>query len=424
MLRSFYSLSCIFLLLATLGVTNAQWQYKSAITINSIGTELVDFQVMVTLDTSNFNYSFVNTDGADIRFSTDSTWNFISDINYWIENFDASDTSKIWIKVPTIPVSGSTTIYMFYGNPSASSESNGLATFELFDHFEGTELDTSKWSEFGPGTVSVQDSYIRFLQANDDFDKGIITNEISALSSYKIRSKYRLIDDESIFQIQHKITNDPGTWHLRSGMVSSFNGQDNQIKVGHSNDGGVFSSDSSISYVLLNDIWYTGEAWFSDSTKYALQDNISVSSSDNIYDNDYLTLCVFSRNNLTPRVDVDWVFVRIYSDPEPVALVGEPIVLSLEHNDLNFPSTFSLLQNYPNPFNPSTNIQFSISQTSFVTLEVLNVLGERVGILVSEELSVGTYNFNWDASNLTSGIYFYKLQTEGYVETKKMVLLR
>jgi hypothetical protein len=88
------------------------------------------------------------------------------------------------------------------------------------------------------------------------------------------------------------------------------------------------------------------------------------------------------------------------------------------------PNTYYLQQNYPNPFNPNTNIQFAIPQSSFVQLEVFNALGEKIDVLVSEQLSAGTYNFDWNAEGMTSGIYFYKLQTNGFVEAKKMILMK
>jgi len=93
------------------------------------------------------------------------------------------------------------------------------------------------------------------------------------------------------------------------------------------------------------------------------------------------------------------------------------------------PSKFSLSQNYPNPFNPVTKIRFDIpanvkSQKSNVKLVVYNMLGEEVEILVNEELQPGTYEADFDGSNLPSGIYFYRLQAGDYTETKKMVLLK
>jgi len=99
-------------------------------------------------------------------------------------------------------------------------------------------------------------------------------------------------------------------------------------------------------------------------------------------------------------------------------------LVSVEKEEGVIPKKYNLEQNYPNPFNPSTNIQFSVPQTSYVTLEVYNLVGERVGVLVSEQLGAGTYNYDWNASNLTSGIYFYRLQAGSFVETKKMMLLK
>jgi enterochelin esterase-like enzyme len=87
-------------------------------------------------------------------------------------------------------------------------------------------------------------------------------------------------------------------------------------------------------------------------------------------------------------------------------------------------SSFMLSQNYPNPFNPSTTIQFDLPKTTEVSLKVLNILGEEVATLVSDRLSAGSYSYNWDASDLASGVYLYRLQAGDYVETRKMVVMR
>ena len=88
------------------------------------------------------------------------------------------------------------------------------------------------------------------------------------------------------------------------------------------------------------------------------------------------------------------------------------------------PESFSLLQNYPNPFNPSTTIQFALPKESFTKLEIFNALGEKVSTLVSETLSAGTYEYEWETKGLPSGIYFYRLKANHFSEMKKMVLLR
>ena len=85
---------------------------------------------------------------------------------------------------------------------------------------------------------------------------------------------------------------------------------------------------------------------------------------------------------------------------------------------------FRLLQNYPNPFNPATAIEYQIPELSFVTIKIYNVLGKEVATLVNEEKPAGFYNFEFDASSLTSGIYFCRLQAGSFVATKKMVLMK
>jgi photosystem II stability/assembly factor-like uncharacterized protein len=92
--------------------------------------------------------------------------------------------------------------------------------------------------------------------------------------------------------------------------------------------------------------------------------------------------------------------------------------------DVAAPLVFYLEQNYPNPFNPSTTIKYSIPTSEFVTLKVYDMLGSEVATLVNEEKPVGSYEFNFSAEELSTGIYFYKLQAGGFIETKKMILLR
>jgi photosystem II stability/assembly factor-like uncharacterized protein len=88
------------------------------------------------------------------------------------------------------------------------------------------------------------------------------------------------------------------------------------------------------------------------------------------------------------------------------------------------PSDYNLSQNYPNPFNPTTNIKFSIPRQGFVTLKVFNSLGKEVATLVNEVTNAGTYVVDFDADNLTSGVYFYRLQSDNFTETKRMMLIK
>jgi hypothetical protein len=88
------------------------------------------------------------------------------------------------------------------------------------------------------------------------------------------------------------------------------------------------------------------------------------------------------------------------------------------------PSEFILSQNYPNPFNPSTTISWQSPVGSHQTLKVFDVLGNEVTTLVNEYRDAGRHNVTFDASKLSSGVYFYKIQAGNYIETKKMLLLK
>jgi hypothetical protein len=103
-----------------------------------------------------------------------------------------------------------------------------------------------------------------------------------------------------------------------------------------------------------------------------------------------------------------------YGCSGPVSVEDEEVV----------PDIYSLSQNYPNPFNPSTTIKYSVPQSSFVKIKVYNTIGQEIAELVNQELQIGNYEVTFDARNLPSGIYFYRIEAGNFVETKKMILLK
>jgi len=100
------------------------------------------------------------------------------------------------------------------------------------------------------------------------------------------------------------------------------------------------------------------------------------------------------------------------------------VITSVNDITIHLPTDYVLSQNYPNPFNPSTTVSFTLPLRSFVSLKVFDLLGRGVATIVSDELSAGSYTRQWNAANISSGIYFYRLQAGKYVETKKLILLK
>ncbi|HSW54362.1 MAG TPA: PQQ-binding-like beta-propeller repeat protein [Ignavibacteriaceae bacterium] len=103
-----------------------------------------------------------------------------------------------------------------------------------------------------------------------------------------------------------------------------------------------------------------------------------------------------------------------------VYTAGNPVSVEEELK----PDGFELSQNYPNPFNPSTTIKYSIPTSEFVTLKIYDVLGNEVGTLVNEEKPAGSFEVEFEAAELSSGIYFYTLQSGSFIQTKKLVLIK
>jgi hypothetical protein len=98
---------------------------------------------------------------------------------------------------------------------------------------------------------------------------------------------------------------------------------------------------------------------------------------------------------------------------------------SVETQQMHLPGNITLSQNYPNPFNPATTINYELPISNYVNLSIYNLLGQKVATLVNEQQQAGRYQVTWDASGFASGVYYYRLSAnEGYVQTRKLLLLR
>jgi hypothetical protein len=104
-------------------------------------------------------------------------------------------------------------------------------------------------------------------------------------------------------------------------------------------------------------------------------------------------------------------------------ILPTPPIVSVKQ-EKSFPALFALYQNYPNPFNPSTVITFSLPCSGLTTIRIFNVLGQEIATLVNGTLPAGKHSVSWFAQNYPSGVYFYRLRSASFIETKKLVLMR
>lgn len=135
------------------------------------------------------------------------------------------------------------------------------------------------------------------------------------------------------------------------------------------------------------------------------------------------------QDSLTIPSGANRVEVRIYNTKDELIGVLErtdvsALLTGIKNVTSKLPSKFYLEQNYPNPFNPSTAISYQLPVTSDVTLKVYDILGKEVATLVDEVKSAGSYEVKFNASKLSSGVYFYKMEAGGYTATKKLTLMK
>lgn len=174
----------------------------------------------------------------------------------------------------------------------------------------------------------------------------------------------------------------------------------------------IVKNDSGITSVLNGNItessaWITSLNPASFSLQYNETDTIFFSGNFPTAPDSFSTLILITSNSGSDSV-------LVTGKLEATGLYGESLI----------PSKFFLRQNYPNPFNPYTTIDFGLSKSTFVNLEVYNSIGQKVTTLINENMNTGSYKVKFDASNLSSGIYYYKIQAGENVSVKKMLLIQ
>ena len=213
---------------------------------------------------------------------------------------------------------------------------------------------------------------------------------------------------------------------LPNDAVISISSSENKLFAGTDNSGIYCSTDS-------------GANWSASNTGLLAKSiqSISVNSINNIF--------IGSKDGIffSPDSGFTWASLNqglTYSDVRSIvfdrdgyayaATYGGGVFKTTESTtsvngpSITTPKSFSLMQNFPNPFNPSTVIKYQLTANVFVTLKIYDVLGREVKTLINEHQSAGTHNITFHASNLASGIYFYRLQAGVYNDTKKLLLLK
>jgi photosystem II stability/assembly factor-like uncharacterized protein len=221
-------------------------------------------------------------------------------------------------------------------------------------------------------------------------------------------------------------TNNGDNWEtvpdIYRSVCYSFSSLGSKIVAG-TNSGVFLSTNNGINWSMIGLL----DEWIHS---LAINDSIIIAGTSYgvFYTNDNGTNWI-QRNQGLGNVPVSSILVNngyVYVGTNDNSVWKRPLseVVGIQNFSTEIPSKYSLSQNYPNPFNPVTKVKFSILNAGNVKITVYNVQGREVQTLVNESLKPGTYEASFDGSQITSGVYFYKLITDGFTETKKMVLIK
>jgi len=330
------------------------WTRMRPITIeNNTGESLTDYQIRLVLTPENFDYENCNSDGSDLRFTNPS----LSPLSYWIETWNYNGESHVWVKVDEIPLGSNVCLYMLYGNPVATSESDIRTTFVFGDDFR----DESLWTSSDPEHAYISDNVLQYhslpewspdlfqacIHTKDSFDvpDSFIIQLKSKVQYFRKGSLFiGLCDDvetlQNYFVFRPGMVTPQGQIYAYGLRVKDENGS---RSVCIDEKAGFAGEEEARERRFFDDWWYGirmwkkgqvahGELWnenFTQEVGYVRFDH-----PDTLYDANPMGLNKFfvlntgwaARQQPPSGSDgcLDYVFVAKYADPEPSIILGDP----------------------------------------------------------------------------------------------------
>ena len=358
------------------------WAHRKSHVISNSGAELTNYQIKLIVHRSDGSDSgddvYIGSSGCesdydDIRFTkSDGT----TLLDYWIEESDSSDAT-IWVEVDTIAASGNTTIYLYYGNAGASAYSNGDDTFDFFDDFPGSSVDTAKWTVSGSPTVTGGTLIIspeESVVGKTNFGVNYIV---------RVRMKSSAFGFASVPYFGFRATGDGAfTWTSDPGGIFCI-----YTLVGASGTRVVISSNPSI------DTYYTCEISRRSTTSvlFSVSGFSSVQSTTNI-PSASVPITLATTGAEAPTVTYDWILIRKYAATEPT------------HGAWGSEEKLSCTQTIIGKYNVGEFVSQQIVGKYNVNI-ISSLIGKYdVGSIVSQPL-IGKYNLSYSVGSSLVGKY-------------------
>jgi len=296
---------------------NSSWKHRRPISLNNTQNpnQLTDFQIPITFDSASLiGEGKMRTDCGDLRF-TDING---SSLSYWIQSGINTENTLVWVKVPLIPANSLTTIYMYYGNPSATTEGNGSATFEFFDDFENLD----KWNKHGSlsTTLIAENRTVVKITSNSRNPQGIYTKDFFNVTNRVIELELKGFGgsdlDAAVYIDTSWSNNYYGSSNLNHFIGDNYADNTHRVYIGGASSAGsqyLHSTWAAATFIVKN----------SEVIGTYLDETLSRSGSPSTYVG-FIALQADNDGSPSTRYYyVDWILMRKYTEPMPSVSLGE-----------------------------------------------------------------------------------------------------
>lgn len=431
-------------------VTNSSGPFRVRVNSNAAANSIVTFKVTYTDGTySDFEYfsvvinpSYFNMDANKIATTINSRGNF--GYNDYSNNtqgigFKYNNQANLLFEGGLIcATSASRVSDVVRGSNQAvqNTDFTNIIPFQLTQPGVISNQDGSaKYNDNGAGVskIGIEISFNSFAFSNEaDEDYVIMRYKVRNTNASEITGFYAglfgdwdLGDQGNLNKVDYDPTNRLGYIWRTDNNPSTYAGM-------------ALLSATNVSYWAIdNDNTIAGNPWgiydgFTDQEKYqSLSSGLGRTQAGGTSGRDVANVLGSGPYSIPANGEITIAFALIAGN-NLTDLQANAVAARNKYNSLvgitnynsELPSDYSLSQNYPNPFNPATNIKFSIANPGLTSLKIYNTLGKEVASLVNEYLQAGSYDADWNASGNSSGVYFYRLQANGFVQTKRMLLIK
>ncbi len=413
-----FALATVNDLWALSAINNTEGYSQEIIITENSRETLIDYQVPIYLNFSNFNFSQAKEDGSDLRFFSGGR-----KLSYWIESWDSeNEEALIWVKIPSLPANEDTILLMKYGSPTAETVSDGEKTFEFFDDFEENKLQGLVWNSenAGGGLVEVENGICKVAAPQPHaYDSSIIYSKDS-------------FDINSMFVVKRtKVTTgkDERGPLLRQGFIDQISSRKNEIRLETE-----FANESQVCWVTSyrkerfnsfdkTDVripegeWYTSGiawyeendtrkvAWFKNGVRDAKMDYASNDFITNFPMHVYLYAASYSdASKNTGSMAVEYAFVRKFVEPEPtVSFVSDQIETGISTETNVSEASITESETVPETENSTPEV----STPEKLPEDTVNVQeNQSVNETSTPEILFPRYNVNFSGVKLSSPYRF------------------